>query len=106
MGDRKTAAPSQWMVQTKRADFSGIAQKYGISPVTARIIRNRGVVEDEDIRKYLSGTLEDMYSPWLLPDMDKAAAIIKQKAEEKASIRVVGDYDIDGVCSTIFFLPL
>ena len=104
MGDRKTAAPSQWMVQTKRADFSGIAQKYGISPVTARIIRNRGVVEDEDIRKYLSGTLEDMYSPWLLPDMDKAAAIIKQKAEEKASIRVVGDYDIDGVCSTYILL--
>ena len=104
MGDRQTAAPSQWMVQTKRADFSGIAQKYGISPVTARIIRNRGVVEDEDIRKYLSGTLEDMYSPWLLPDMDKAAAIIKQKAEEKASIRVVGDYDIDGVCSTYILL--
>lgn len=104
MGDRKTAAPSQWMVQTKRADFSGIAQKYGISPVTARIIRNRGVVEDEDIRKYLSGTLEDMYSPWLLPDMDKAAAIIKQKAEEKAFIRVVGDYDIDGVCSTYILL--
>ncbi len=104
MGKRRTGAPSQWMVQTKRADFSGIAQKYGISPVTARIIRNRGVIEDEDIRKYLFGTLEDMYSPWLLPDMDKAAAIIKQKAEEKASIRVVGDYDIDGVCSTYILL--
>lgn len=104
MTDTHTAAPSQWMVQTKRADFSGIAQKYGITPVTARIIRNRGVVEDEEIRRYLTGDLEDMYSPWLLPDMEKAAAIIKQKAEAGASIRVVGDYDIDGVCATYILL--
>ncbi len=104
MTDTHTAAPSQWMVQTKRADFSGIAQKYGITPVTARIIRNRGVVEDEEIRRYLTGDLEDMYSPWLLPDMEKAAAIIKQKAEDGASIRVVGDYDIDGVCATYILL--
>lgn len=104
MTDTHTAAPSQWMVQTKRADFSGIAQKYGITPVTARIIRNRGVVEDEEIRRYLTGDLEDMYSPWLLPDMEKAAAIIKQKTEAGASIRVVGDYDIDGVCATYILL--
>lgn len=104
MADRQTAAPSQWMMQTKRADFTAIAEKYHISPVTARIIRNRDVVGTEEIERYLYGTISDLYSPDLLPDMEKAVGILKEKIESGKRIRVVGDYDIDGVCSTYILL--
>ena len=104
MADRQTAAPSQWMMQTKRADFTAIAENYHISPVTARIIRNRDVVETEEIERYLYGTISDLYSPDLLPDMEKAVKILKEKTESGKRIRVVGDYDIDGVCSTYILL--
>lgn len=88
------------MLQTKRADFSAIAAHFGISPVTARIIRNRNVTEIEDIRRYLRGTVRDLYNPHLMKDMDKAAELIRRKIKEGRRIRIVGDYDIDGVCST------
>ena len=104
MADRQTAAPSQWMMQTKRADFTAIAGKYHISPVTARIIRNRDVVGTEEIERYLYGTISDLYSPDLLPDMKKAVGILKEKIESGKRIRIVGDYDIDGVCSTYILL--
>ncbi len=104
MADRQTAAPSQWMMQTKRADFTAIAENYHISPVTARIIRNRDVVETEEIERYLYGTISDLYSPDLLPDMEKTVKILKEKTESGKRIRVVGDYDIDGVCSTYILL--
>jgi single-stranded-DNA-specific exonuclease len=88
------------MVAAKRADFNAIAQKYGISPVLARIIRNRDVVEDKDIDKFLNGTIKDIYPPCLLKDMDKAVDIISKKIDEGKHIRIIGDYDIDGICST------
>lgn len=91
---------AMWMLQTKRADFSAIAAQFGISPVTARIIRNRNVTEIEDIRRYLRGTVRDLYSPHLMKDMDRAAELIWQKVKAGRRIRIVGDYDIDGVCST------
>jgi single-stranded-DNA-specific exonuclease len=88
------------MVAAKRADFNAIAEKYKITPVLARIIRNRDVIEDEDINKFLNGTKDDLYSPFLLKDMDKAVDIILEKLEKVEHIRIIGDYDIDGVCST------
>lgn len=91
---------SKWMVAAKRADFEAIAKAYQISPVLARIIRNRDVVESEDIRKFLHGRLEDMYHPMLLKDMEKAVEIILDKIAEHKKIRIIGDYDIDGICST------
>lgn len=91
---------TRWMLQTKKADFNTIAARYGISPVTARIMRNRDVVGDEAIKRYLRGTVDDLYSPHLLKDMDKAVAILQEKTAEGKHIRIVGDYDIDGVCST------
>lgn len=89
-----------WMLQTKRADFSAIAAEFGISPVTARIIRNRNVTDMESIRRYLYGTIRDLYNPHLMKDMDKAVKLLEQKIRERKRIRIVGDYDIDGVCST------
>ncbi len=91
---------AKWMLYTKKADFDGIARRYGIDPVTARVIRNRDVCGEEEIRRYLYGTRRDFYSPHLLKDADKAAELLLQKIAERKRIRIVGDYDIDGVCST------
>ena len=91
---------SKWMVAAKKADFYAIAQQYHISPVMARIIRNRDVIEEADIRKFLHGTRQDLYAPDLLKDMDKAVDILLDKIAQNKQIRIIGDYDIDGVCST------
>lgn len=88
------------MLQTKRADFNAIAARFHISPVTARIIRNRDVEGEKAIDRYLNGTLDQLYDPHLMKDMDKAAALILEKIRAGVRIRIVGDYDIDGVCST------
>lgn len=90
----------KWVVSAKRADFKGIGEKYGIDQVVARIIRNRDVVEEKDIERYLNGTREDFYSPYLLKDMEKTVAILTEKVNSHKAIRVIGDYDIDGVCAT------
>ena len=88
-----------WFVAAKRADFQKIAQEFDISPVLARLIRNRDVCGEEEVRKYLHGGMEDLYDPWLLKDMDKAVSVIKEAIAGKKKIRVIGDYDIDGVCA-------
>lgn len=93
-------AAERWMLQTKRADFQEMAKCHGISPVTARIIRNRDVVGTESVEKYLKGGLKDLYNPYLLKDMELTVSIIREKVREEKRIRIVGDYDIDGVCST------
>ena len=90
----------KWVVAAKRADFAQIAAKFGIDPVTARLIRNRDVVGDEAIQLYLYGGLEHLHNPHLLKGADEAAALIKRKIQEKKKIRIIGDYDIDGVNAT------
>ena len=95
---------AQWLIAAKRADFQGIAEKYGIDPVIARLIRNRDIIEEEDIRKYLTGGKKDLYDPSLLKDMDKAASILKDKIAAGAKIRVIGDYDADGICASYILL--
>lgn len=84
----------------KKADFDKWARDFHISPVLARILRNRDLTEETQIRKFLSGTLEDLYSPWLLKDMDRAVDLILRAVAEGKKLRVIGDYDADGVCST------
>lgn len=91
---------ARWMLQTKRADFAAVAQRFHISPVTARIIRNRDMTDEGEIERYLRGTIRDLYSPYQLKDMDRAIALLKYKIEAGKRIRIVGDYDIDGICST------
>lgn len=92
------------MVAAKRADFKGIGERFGIDQVTARIIRNRDVIGKKAIEKYLHGSRKDFYSPWLLKDMEKAVAILQEKIENRNRIRIIGDYDIDGVMSTYILL--
>ena len=87
------------MVAAKKADFNQWAATFKISPVVARILRNRDLTEEEQVRKFLQGTLEDCYSPWLLKDMDKAVTAVKKAIAGQQKIRVIGDYDVDGICS-------
>lgn len=94
----------KWVVTAKGADFQEIGKTFGIDPVIARLIRNRDVVGDEAVRQYLFGTIEELPSPWLLKDMKKAAKIIKEKVKQKKKIRIIGDYDIDGVTSTYILI--
>lgn len=91
---------SKWMVAAKKADFNAISKKYHISPVLARIIRNRDVIEDKDIDRFLNGKRTELYPPELLKDMNKAVDIVLEKAVNGKHIRIIGDYDIDGICST------
>ena len=95
---------AKWMVSAKKADFAKIAEKFHIDPVIARIIRNRDIVGDDKIDEFLHGTLEHLHSPYLLKDAEKAAAILHHKIEQGKKIRVIGDYDIDGICSTYILL--
>ena len=90
----------KWFVAMKKADFNGIAEKYQISPIIARLMRNRDVIGDEAIDFYLNGTVEDLYDGLLMKDMDRAVDILKEKIEEGKKLRVIGDYDIDGVNAT------
>lgn len=90
----------QWYVMNKAADFKKIGEKYGIDQVTARVIRNRDIVEDEDIRLFLKGDLSDCYDPAMMKDGDRLTDILIEKINAGAAIRIVGDYDIDGVMST------
>ena len=97
----------KWVVTAKKADFQGIGRKYGIDPVIARIIRNRDITGDEAIEEYLNGTLADIPSWKLLKDIDKAVEIISGKIDAGTKMRIIGDYDIDGICSiTILYKAL
>lgn len=94
----------KWFVAGKKADFSAIGRKYGIDQVTARIIRNRDITEDTEIEKYIRPKLENLYSPHLMKDMDILVNILQEKIYLKKHIRVIGDYDIDGVQATYILL--
>ena len=89
-----------WMLYTKKADFNGLAARLGVSPVSVRIMRNRGIETEEGMYRYLYGTPEDMYDGRLMRDMEKAAGLLMEKIRSGKRIRIIGDYDIDGVCST------
>lgn len=94
----------KWVLLMKKADFNEISRRYGIDPVIARLIRNRDVTGDEAIRKYLYGSLEDLYDPMLLKGMKEACEIITDAVQSGKKIRVIGDYDIDGVMSSYILL--
>ncbi len=90
----------KWFVINKKADFDALGKKFHISPVTARLIRNRDVITEEDFDRYLNGTEKDLHNPHLLKDVDCLCGILKEKIDAGKSIRIIGDYDIDGVMAT------
>lgn len=93
-----------WVLLRKGADFQHISEKFHISPRVASLIRNRDVIGDDAIDKYLNGTIADLYDGMLMKDMDKAVAVLGEKIKENAKIRIIGDYDIDGIQSTYILL--
>lgn len=94
----------KWMVLAKKADFYGIGRKFGIDPVIARVIRNRERISEEEIEQYLHGRMNQIYSFQMLKGMEAALELLLEKIREKKKIRIIGDYDIDGVCSTYILL--
>ena len=94
----------KWVLHAKSADFEAIAKKYNISPITARLIRNRNIISDEDIDYYLNATLDDLFDPFLLSGVKEACDIILDAVNNNKKIRIVGDYDIDGVCATTILM--
>ena len=96
---------AKWYVSAKKADFAAIGAKFGIDQVTARIIRNRGVIGDDAVNEFLNGKISDIADPVLLKDGQRLVDILAQKIADKAKIRIIGDYDIDGVMSTIIMSP-
>lgn len=94
----------RWVLLRKGADFEAIGKKYQISPRLACLIRNRDVIGEEAVDRYLNGTISDLYDGMLMKDMDKAIDILKEKILEDKKIRVIGDYDIDGVNATYIML--
>ena len=95
---------AKWMVAAKKADFSKIAEEFDITPMTARLLRNRDLIQEDEIRAYLHGGLESLGDPHMLADMDKAVRILQRKILEHQKIRVIGDYDVDGICSSYILL--
>lgn len=94
----------RWVLLRKGADFEAIGKKYQISPRLACLIRNRDVIGEEAVDRYLNGTISDLYDGMLMKDMDKAIDILQEKILEDKKIRVIGDYDIDGVNATYILL--
>lgn len=97
----------QWVVTSKRADFKEIGNRFGIDQVTARIIRNRDIVGEEAIAQYLGGTLKELADAHQMKDAVRLVDILTQKIQDGKKIRIIGDYDIDGVMSSyILYLAL
>ena len=92
----------QWYLYKKKADFNQIGEKFNIDPVIARLIRNRDVVGDEQIQQYLYGELSDISDPFLMKGVKEGVEILKQKVQEGKTIRIISDYDVDGVSQIIF----
>ena len=90
----------EWYLYTKRADFQKIGERFGIEPVAARVLRNRDLITEEQIDRFLNAGAEDLYDAAMLPDGEKCAKILSEKIRNKKKIRIVGDYDADGVCAS------
>ncbi len=89
-----------WLIKNKKADFKKIMEECGVSEVLARCLVNRGIEDINQINSFLHTSLDKLHNPFLLKDMEKACDILQEKIEEGKRIRIIGDYDVDGVMST------
>ncbi len=95
---------ARWMEIRKGADYQALGEAFGITPFTARLIRNKDIVGEEQMQKYLHGGLKDLHPAALMKGIVEAVSLLEKKIEQKAQIRIIGDYDIDGVCATYILL--
>ena len=91
----------QWQLYCKKADFADLGRKFNISPMLARIIRNRGMVSEEEFRRYLHADINDLYDPFLLKGMDAGVWFLHDAVQKGKRIRIIGDYDVDGICASL-----
>lgn len=101
---RRSAIMSNWVIEMKKADFNLIGARFGISPITARLLRNRGLTDFEEIEDYLHGGAASLHNPYLMKGMDTAVSLLRSKIADKRKIRIIGDYDIDGVNAAYILL--
>ncbi len=99
-------ARQSWVEIRKSGDFQSVAEKFGVSPVIARILRNREITEDEEIRMFLYGTLDDLINPLRMDHLKEAADLLHEKILLKKQVRIIGDYDADGICSTVILYDM
>lgn len=90
---------TKWTVCGKKADFKGIGERFQIDQVVARVIRNRDIVGDAEIERYLHGTLADAHDPADMADMESGCRIMAEKIRTGKAIRIISDYDVDGIMS-------
>lgn len=100
----ETTKKTKWMVMAKRADFAAIAAEFQIDPVTARLLRNKDLTTMEEMKRYLYGSLDDLYDGSQMKDMETAVSLLEQKIQEHKKIRIMGDYDCDGIMSSYILL--
>lgn len=91
---------SKWFIAAKKADFEQWGKQFGIDPVIARIIRNRDITEEHSVESFLRGSLSDCYAPLLMKDMEKGCTLLLERTKAGKKIRIIGDYDIDGICAS------
>ena len=96
----ETTKKTKWLVMAKRADFTAIAAELHIDPVTARLLRNKDLTTMEEMKRYLYGSLDDLYDGSQMKDMETAVSLLEQKIQEHKKIRIMGDYDCDGIMSS------
>ncbi|WP_130836596.1 single-stranded-DNA-specific exonuclease RecJ [Lachnoclostridium sp. Marseille-P6806] len=95
---------AKWFIARRGGDFAAIGAACGISPVLARLIRNRGAVGEEETRRYLEGGTEALIDPLRLPDIPSAVRLLREKISAGEPVRIIGDYDVDGICSSYILL--
>lgn len=99
--DRKK---EKWVLTGKRADFFGIGERFQIDPVIARLIRNRDMIEDSDIERYLHPSIAYLHDPNQLKHMREATDFLIGKIQNGDKIRIISDYDVDGIMSNYILL--
>ncbi len=93
----------KWFIKNKKVDHRKISKDLGISPFVSKLLVNRDITDYDLINRFISPQLSKLYDPILMKDLEKAVNIIKDKIYEKKRIRIVGDFDVDGVMS-VFIL--
>ncbi len=94
----------RWVIKNKKGDFEAIAGKCSLLPVTGKLLCNRGIADPEEVNSFLHPQYGDLFSPFLMAGMDKACATIRKSISDGEKIRIIGDYDVDGVTSTYILL--
>lgn len=94
----------KWFIKNRKADFTLIAEQFHISTVLARLIVNRGIMSNQELEEYLNPTVDKLHDPYLLKGMHEAVTILSQKIAQGSLIRIVGDYDVDGIISTYILI--